>query len=314
MNAEPKPPIALFAFRRPIHTRMALDALAANRGADTSTLFIYSDAARTEQDVEAVKEVRRELRKDRGFRKLEIIERTDNWGLARNIIAGVTEVIGEHGRAVVLEDDLVTSPSFLEYMNLALNTYADDERIFSVSGYNYPRTLLQVPADYSAPVFLSRRNSSWGWATWQGRWAKVDWDLSNIAGFRRDRAQQKAFNLGGADLSEMLIDQSEGRIDSWAIRFSYAHFAHRAWAVYPVSSLVHNIGLDGSGAHCGVTDRFDVEPHAGTFTDLPQRIEPDDRILASFTQVFARTPLQKTVNRLRRAGLLPKRKNRDNLA
>jgi hypothetical protein len=192
-------------------------------------------------------------------------------------------------------------------MSTALDAYADNPRIFSISGYNYPNELLSIPKDYSLPVYLSRRNSSWGWATWRDRWAQVDWDLSDLESFRRSRAQQKAFNLGGTDLTEMLLAQACGDVDSWAIRFSYAHFRNRAWAIYPVRSLTHNIGNDGSGMHCGDTSRYDVVPSSVSLPALPIKIEPDERILSMFTDVFSRTPLENTVAWLRNRGLFPRR-------
>lgn len=58
--------------------------------------------------------------------------------MANNIIDGVTSIVNEFGRIIVLEDDLLTSPYFLKFMNEALSLYEDEERVISVHGYIYP--------------------------------------------------------------------------------------------------------------------------------------------------------------------------------
>lgn len=69
---------------------------------------------------------------------MRLIERSINCGLANNIIDGVTSVINEYGKVIVLEDDLVVSPYFLKYMNDALNMYENEEEVVCIHGYVYP--------------------------------------------------------------------------------------------------------------------------------------------------------------------------------
>ncbi|WP_287963196.1 glycosyltransferase [Alcanivorax sp.] len=131
-------PIVLFTYNRPWHTRRTVEALLKNAEARDSDLIVFSDGPR-DADAEAkVAEVRQYLRTIRGFESVRIIEREHNLGLAANIISGVTEVVNESGRAIVLEDDLVTSPWFLQYMNDGLNRFEADDRVISIHGYCYP--------------------------------------------------------------------------------------------------------------------------------------------------------------------------------
>ena len=60
------------------------------------------------------------------LKRVHIIEREKNYGLARSIIDGVTTQVNAYGRTIVLEDDLVTAPYFLQFMNSALEMYKDE--------------------------------------------------------------------------------------------------------------------------------------------------------------------------------------------
>jgi hypothetical protein len=222
-------------------------SLQQNPLARQSDLFVFSDGPKNDSTVEAVQAVRNFLGTIAGFKSVTIIERERNLGLAVSVISGVTHVCQEFGRAIVLEDDLLIAPDFLGFMNCALERFAGESRVFSVSGFNYA---LKAPRTYSFDAFFTYRSSSWGWGTWRDRWAKADWSVSDYAYFCSRRNLQQSFNRGGEDLSRMLALQMEGRIDSWSIRWDYAHFKHNALALYPVVSRIYNIGFDGSGIHC----------------------------------------------------------------
>ncbi|WP_051128872.1 hypothetical protein [Providencia rettgeri] len=55
-----------------------------------------------------------------GFNKVVIIKQKSNLGLAKSITTGVTSVCEKYGKVIVLEDDLIASPTFLQFMNDAL--------------------------------------------------------------------------------------------------------------------------------------------------------------------------------------------------
>jgi hypothetical protein len=244
-------PVVLFVYNRPAHTRLTLAALATNSLALESDLIIFSDAPRNANAESAVAAVRSLIAEASGFASIKIVYRDKHLGLARSVIEGVSEIIAERGRVIVVEDDIVTTPNFLAYLNRALAFYQTESKAFSIGAYQFPRHTMRLPWNYSSDTFAFFRACSWGWATWKDRWDKVDWDCAHYASFFTDPTQQRAFNRGGPDLAEMLNHQRLGKIDSWAIRFSYAHFANDAHCIYPVRSLVRNIGLDSTGVHCG---------------------------------------------------------------
>ena len=250
-------PIVLFVYNRPWHTQQTVEALQRNELASESILFVYSDAPKNENEVENVKKVREYIKSMDRFKKVTIIERKVNLGLADSVIDGVTKIVNEYGRVIVLEDDLVTSPYFLRFMNEGLNFYYDNNVIMSISGYNLPKNCMKFPHNFTDDIYLNYRNSSWGWATWSNRWSLVDWDIKDYQKFVADQEQQKKFNRGGDDLTDLLKLQMTGIIDSWSIRFSYAHFKQRMYSICPRHSYVNNIGCDGTGQHCGVTKMYE---------------------------------------------------------
>ncbi len=286
-------PLALFVYARADHAERTLAALLANRGIADFALTVFCDGARGAADAPRVAAtraaVRRALDGGGGFGKVEIIESPVNRGLAASIIAGVDRLLADADRIVVMEDDLVTAPSFLEYMTATLDRYADRPEVFSVTGWNPGPAAVPIPADYAFDVYFNPRSSSWGWGTWKDRWRKVDFGVPDYSAFKDDLAAQLGFNRGGDDLTEMLFQERERNLGSWSIRMSYAHFRHHAVAVYPCFSQLRNIGLDGSGEHCGAATHLAVDLDlAKSAFRLPGWVAVDERIMAGFRAMYAR--------------------------
>jgi hypothetical protein len=246
-------PIVLFVYNRPDHTRQTLETLGANMLAKESELFIYSDSSKNQTTVENVQLVRSYIKNAKGFKSVTIIERDKNWGLANSIIDGVTSIVNQYGKIIVLEDDMVTSQYFLTYMNEALTIYENYEQVISIHGYVYP-VKKKLP-DY----FFLRGADCWGWATW-----KRGWDIFNPnAQFLLDEVKKqnldKLFNFNNSyDYTGMLQSQIDGKISSWAIRWYASAFLAGKFTLYPGKSLVKNIGHDGSGTHCSENINYET--------------------------------------------------------
>jgi len=246
-------PVALFVYNRPDHIRRTINALKQNQLADDSQLIIFSDAAKSEAQAEAVLEVRKYIRELEGFKSVTIIERKVNYGLARSIIDGVTTIVNKYGRIIVLEDDMVTSPFFLTYMNEALDKYSEDDRVISIHGYLYP-----VSQTLPEAFFLPGADC-WGWATWCRGWSYFNSDGKYLLDELHRRNLIHAFDFNGTyPFSKMLEKQIKGKNDSWAVRWYASAFLAGKLTLYPGRSLVHNIGNDKSGTHCGESADFDV--------------------------------------------------------
>ena len=57
----------------------------------------------------------------------------------------------------------------------------------------------------------------------------------------------------------MLTGQIKGTNESWAVRWHASAFLVDKLTLYPGRSLVHNIGNDNSGTHCGNSAVHDIE-------------------------------------------------------
>lgn len=246
-------PVVLFVYNRPHHARRTVESLLGNRLASGTDLVVYSDGPKGGRDEEAVIAVREVVRTVHGFKSVKLIERADNLGLSRSVISGVTETVGKSGRVIVVEDDLVVSPFFLQYMNEALEMYEAEERVVSIHGYVPP-----VTKPFPETFFI-RGADCWGWATWKRGWDLFDPDGQRLHRFLKENRLTREFDFGGAfSYTKMLRDQVKGRNDSWAIRWYASAFLKNRLTLYPGVSLVQNIGLDSSGTHCGSSKRFET--------------------------------------------------------
>lgn len=303
-------PIVLFAYNRADHLKRTVEALAQNPEAKDSVVYIFSDGPRqkvisaamnddereqtlkkNEESVLAVGKVREYIHSipERGiFKDVTIVEAPQNKGLATSVITGVDRVIREHGNVIVVEDDAVCAPTFLRFMNDALAFYQSyTNKIWMVGGY-CPR--LTIPEDYAHDFYLMGRGSSFAWGTWLDRWEKIDWAVGSYPSFKRNLRLRKAFNLYGEDRSNMLDCQMLGKIDSWAIRFSFEMFRNKMYSILPTYSLIQTIGRDGSGTHTtGTCHNFDVDlkdaPSNVVFSD----VEMDWRIVKQHVRYFKRS-------------------------
>ncbi|WP_114781488.1 glycosyltransferase [Botryobacter ruber] len=237
-------PILLFTYKRLEPLKQTILALQKNVIASESELFIFSDGAKSEKDEEQVNQVRAYLKTITGFKNKKLKEAPTNKGLANSIIAGVTEVLENHDKVIVLEDDLIVSPNFLEYMNAALSFYEDNKNIASVCGYTTP-----IKNTNNYDVYFTKRSSSWGWGTWRDKWSNVDWEVEDYQKFLKDKKCQQEFNKMGSDLTGMLKQQMEGKINSWAVRWTYFQYTHNLFSVHPIISKVTNEGFGVNATH-----------------------------------------------------------------
>lgn len=252
-------PLILFVYNRPDHTRNTLEALSKNIGAEDTELYIFSDGPKNEQAQPKIDEVRKVIDsyKSKGFKRVEIIAAKKNKGLANSIISGVTSIINEYEKVIVLEDDLLTAPNFLLFMNKALDFYKDYENVYTIHGYCGD---IKIPKAYQFDTyFVPTRIGSWGWGTWKNVWKKIDWKITDREDFFNNKDMIDKFNYMGNDLTKILRNQLANKIDTWDVQFCYHLLKNNAFSVYPVLSKVQNKGTGEVGTHNTYTNYFDVD-------------------------------------------------------
>lgn len=289
-------PVVLFVYNRLDHTTNVIDSLRKNLLAKETDLYVFSDAAKTENGLGKVNAVREYIRKAdwrESFQSVTVVEAEKNKGLAKSIIGGVTDILEKYGKVIVVEDDLVLSPYFLNYMNGALDYYKDVPDVWSISGYSFPMKSLK---NYPHDVFYSYRGSSWGWATWLDRWIKTDWEAKDYEKMMQDKGWQKRFNRGGADLTGMLGLQMEGKINSWAVRWVYTQSNLDMYTVYPKNSYILNDGCDGSGTNSGTHNELDTDIADSLAKCKFEKLEIDKKIAREFWYKYSDT-LDKKIKR-----------------
>lgn len=246
--------VAFFCYNRPEHTRRVLEALRANYLAKDTPLFIFSDAPKNEQAVKGVEEVRRYIHTAGGFKSVTITERPHNYGCAKNIIDGITQVVSEFGKVIIIEDDILTSPCFLNYINDALELYKDDDKAGIVTGF--------LPASYVSggeqlpQTFFMENIAAWGWGTWRRVWDSYEYDAAKILEQLKAAGLEDAYNYGlkSRPKSRWLKAQAKGKVGTWDFQLDACLFLHGMLTLYSGRAFSNNIGFDSTGEHCGTAD------------------------------------------------------------
>lgn len=276
-------PVVLFVYNRPWHTKQTIETLQKNSLAQQSKLFIYSDAPKDKSEADNVKQVRKHINNLKGFKKIIIVERDRNWGLADSIIDGVSSIIEEYGKIIVLEDDIVTSQYFLKFMNDALNYYENEQKVWHVSGWNYP-----INSKSQNNAFLWRLMNCWGWATWADRWQYFNKDADSIIN-SFSKSDIHSFNIDGcSDFWYQVTANKENKINTWAIFWYASIFKQEGLCLNPSVTFVNNIGHDGSGENCSKS------PHNQKKLNQCKNIEFTDSISESTEHL---EKVKKTMNR-----------------
>jgi|SRR6185369_2883220 len=288
-------PIVLFVNNRPWHTNQCLESLSRNNLAGESVLYIYADGPKeniTEEQLQKIREVRKIIREKQWCKEVHFIESEKNNGLADSIIAGVTDVVNKYGKVIVLEDDLITSVGFLEYMNEALKLYTDDEKVMQISGYNFPVENHM----FKHESFFIHMTTSWGWGTWKRAWNKFDPHATGYEILKTDNLMKERFDIDNSyPYSTMLVMQMEStEINSWAIRWWWSVFKAQGISLFPDKSLVKNIGFDSEGTHTKRVNPFSTENFDENYliNTFPTGIQPDEELFKEVKKCLRKTTSQ----------------------
>ena len=299
-------PIIVFAYNRAYHLRRTLTRLGQNELANESILYLFCDGPKRRLEVSGerlaenetylkkiqdTRNVAHELAVVPTFKEVHIVEREENFGLGKSIITGVTEIINKYGRAIVLEDDLETSPYFLSYMNQCLEHYDSRKSVFSITGLSRPHPERFFPIDYPYDVYVSLKHHPWSWATWADRWNQVDWSASAYDTVAADPNMLSAFKRMGEDEWEELTMQVKGGKQIWSARFAFAHFVNHAVSIAPIRTYIRNIGAGGDSTNCKTEDLGRWEIAESELNNSPELrlldvLYEDPRIVNSWYSFF----------------------------
>ncbi|MCK4786759.1 MAG: FkbM family methyltransferase, partial [Desulfobacteraceae bacterium] len=277
-------PVILVCYNRPKHT---LEVLKALREHNIKNIYIFSDAPKSHEDEEAVS-LTRQLVQNIDWTKPKIIERTENLGLARNIVSAVDYVFEKYDRLILLEDDCVPQRYFFDFVHTCLKKYENNQRVFGISGYT-----VQIPdkilSDYPFDLYFCPRIGSWGWATWKRAWAHHEKDLYKLIRI----ANEKNIDLSraGSDIPTFIESFLKGQLkDVWTLNWVLSVYINNGVYIYPTRTHISNIGTDGTGAHCGKTNKYhsfscDTRP-----TLYPADVFLDEQVMENFKSYYRAVP------------------------
>lgn len=283
-------PIGLSTYARLSHLAQTVLALKRNQLANESELYVFSDAPRP-GDEEKVAAVREYLRTIDGFKAVHIVERTENNRVANNR-GGMRMLLDKYGKMIFLEEDVVTAPGFLLYMNTALKRYEDEKQVFSITGW-CPK-LNQAELLEEGSTFFIPRSCAWGLGIWKDRFEKINpISIEDMAALQGDSiAMRRIHRQMGRDILPMMQAESLGQINALDIRCCYHQAVTGELTLYPYPSLIRNIGLDGSGEHCKerpVEIDGEIRSDIGSGYQFPDRISVDEKV----AEIYVRSVIRK---------------------
>lgn len=271
MNKNILAPIALFVYNRPELTLRTLEHLSLNQEAKESEFFIFCDGPKpgaTDEQLARIARVQEVIRSRQWCGKVHIEQSEKNKGLANSIVAGVSSMVKQFGRVIVVEDDLIVSEFFLQYMNKALDIYEKEDKVLAIHGYLYP---VDLNKRVSEDTFFIRDPGCWGWATWKRAWALFEPDTQKLYDLLRLKGMRDDFNFwGGYPYMRMMRQQIAGEVDSWAVRWRAVAYLHGKLTLHPAESLVRHDGNvpEATHYHVGEQDNLYTE-----ISDRPMEVE-----------------------------------------
>lgn len=278
-------PIVMIAYNRPDLLRLSMRNVALADGADGHEIFVFVDGPRSSDDIIKQNDIHAIVTsyQQEKLPKLKIIKRERNYGCRDNIVDAISQVISKYGKAIIIEDDILISRTFLEYMDEALAFYKDDKSIWSINAYQSPN--LRIPKDYPYDVYLNPVNMCWGWGTWVDRWEQVDFDMKDWSTLRNDPEIIRKLNSSGRHLLGLIESQAAGTLETWDVQCAYHVVKNGLMSIEPKYQLSKNIGFStiAGGVH-NKTDQPYVtrQPYYNFLPKLVHGLSHDPRIFHQF--------------------------------
>ena len=236
MSGSAMVPVLIFTYVRLEHLKRTITSLRSNILAKNTDLFVASDYQRSDSEADKVTAVRSYLRSIDGFKTVTLFEREKNLGAAENLFSALQIIFNKHDRIILMEEDIVTAPGFLKFINEAFERYGTNERVFSITGYCPP---IRIPSTYQYDAFFLGRMSAWGCGMTKDRFESVrEITRKEYEEFAANKKLSQAFVKGGGeDLLVMLRDVAYGSLEAWDVRCMYTQFMKDQYTVYPTRSL-----------------------------------------------------------------------------
>jgi hypothetical protein len=247
-------PVFITTLNRYTHFRRCVESLARNTHADKTELVIGLDYPPSKKYEEGYLKIKDYIPYIKGFKKVTVFERSENFGPSRNFSSLKEYVFSHYDAAICSEDDNEFSPCFLDYMNKTLDFFGADSRVTSISGY-ISRSYYGLMCN----VIFSYDNNAWGCGLWRSKentyaqYSEVDF-VKIICSIRMS---YKIFRTSPGVFS-MLIEMVKKKQSWYDVKRTVLNIVNGTYQLRPSFSLSRNTGYDGSGIHCGTSDMDDL--------------------------------------------------------
>lgn len=232
------------------HFKRCIESLRKCTFADKTEVVIGLDYPAKESHRQGYTKIKAYLNNIEGFTKITILYTDINLGQSANVKRLVEYVKNKYDAFILTEDDNEFSPCFLEFMNLSLNKFKNNTKIFAVTGY--------LPIEYENmtknPIVLSRWAFMWGYGLWLDRPSSLQ--LSECDSICRNFCKSfKVFKELPAALNMFVVMLKRKERYSDIIR-TVENVLNDRYFLMPSLSMVRNIGQDNSGQHSGINDKI----------------------------------------------------------
>jgi hypothetical protein len=234
----------MIGYRRPKHTRRVLAAV---RRARPRRLFVALDGPASPEEEPLCAAVAAAFDEVDWPCDVVVLRRDHNLGCGPAVTGALDWFFGHCDAGIILEDDVLPTPSFFPYCAELLDRYRDCEDVWMVSGHNRLGTWRDSGTSY---VWAATDKGIWGWATWRRAWVRAGdaaavWADSDARervrrAYGRLRWRAHAGNFEGA---------VTGVEDKWDVSWCYVRVAGGGLAAVPAVNLTSNIGFGPGAAH-----------------------------------------------------------------
>lgn len=247
-------PILITVYDRLDHLKECINSLLKCSNVSNTELFVASDFAYRSEDIPKIEAVRAFVQSIIGFKSVHLIARDSNVGSFNNFFDSINQIFKNYNTLILLEDDNIVVPSFIDYMNLSLSIHQNDNEIFSISGYMYPIKFDKIKLTVS--TFKWRGFSAWGVGLWKTKWEVINWEDAYIKkAFRSPLTIVNTMKVANHVLPILFYSLRKGRKIGDAI-ITINLVEKKMHSVFPIISLVRNIGNDGLGESKKNTNLF----------------------------------------------------------
>ena len=234
--------IVIFSYKRPDKLkRLIEDLLSQNYDISKIPVILFQDNS---NDLRKLPLVRNCINNFQSSTiPLKVLRLRDkNLGLRNNIELGLSEVFKSYKRAIILEDDLRLSKTFLETLVDLLIDYEEDKSICSVTG-------MGIDGFERKSRIRSKLTSSLGWGTWSDRWKQRTSNPFIILWFLFVKGR-KIYDMNYLyPFSTMFLSTLFKQTSSWAIYWYSNSRIKNLYTIYSKHSLCAHDGGDGSGTN-----------------------------------------------------------------